>query len=170
MYRCFGVAIYSLVVATSMFPVIFFETCRHWLTRLSLVRSCVGSSRYVGIFLPIFPLLVKRSLMSSWLWARTCCILSTVPVHMGGYGYSGETLFAIFAWCLNSAERRITMSSTMFAWPWPACSRVNYPVLVSFGCSLLKLVFKAIHVFWIWGSQLQYLVYYWNFPVLLMIL
>ena len=49
------------------------------------------------LFLPLFPLLVDRSLMSSLFWARTFCRISAVPVVVGGAGYSGETMFSIFS-------------------------------------------------------------------------
>ena len=49
MSRRFGVAIYSLVVDTSMYPATFVKTCRNWLMRLSLESSCGCSRRSVVI-------------------------------------------------------------------------------------------------------------------------
>ena len=50
-------------------------------------------------FLTISPLLAERSHISSWLWSRTCCIISAVPVAVGGTVSLGGAMFTIFAWC-----------------------------------------------------------------------
>ena len=89
---------------------------------------------------------------------------------IGGVGYPCGALFTMFAWWLNSAERRITISSTIFACPYQASSRVNSPVLVSSRGSPQKLVLNAIHVFWIGGRQFQDLMDSQIFPVLLRML
>ena len=55
--RCRVVAISSLVDATSMCPAIFVKICRHWVTRLSFVRSGGSIRGLLIFFLPLFPLL-----------------------------------------------------------------------------------------------------------------
>ena len=47
--RWFGVAIFSLVVATSMCPAIIVKICRHWLIRLYLEMCFGGDMRSAGI-------------------------------------------------------------------------------------------------------------------------
>ena len=51
--------------------------------------------------------------------------------EIGGTESYGGALFTMLAWFLNSTERRLIIFSTRFACPYPASSRVNYPVLVS---------------------------------------
>ena len=59
-----------------------------------------GSVEEVGgllqLFLQLYPLLVDRIHVRSWLRERTCCRISTVPVAMSGAGSSGRTLLARF--------------------------------------------------------------------------
>ena len=89
---------------------------------------------------------------------------------IGGAGSSGGALITMFAWCWNSAERRLMVSSTRFVCPYPASSRFDYPVSVSSRWASLKLVLSAIHVFWIRGRQFQDLMDSRKFSVLLRIL
>ena len=49
------------------------------------------------LFMLLFPLLVERSRLSSWVWSRTFCRINAVPVAVWGAGSSGGThVFHIF--------------------------------------------------------------------------
>ena len=123
-----------------------------------------GVGGLLVFFLPLLPSLAERSRISSWFCARTCCRNSAVPV-IGGTGYSCGELFTVFAWCWNYTGRRLTISSTRFACPYPYSSRSNFPVSVSSRWASRKLVWNAIHVFWTRGRQFQYLMESRKFPI-----
>ena len=142
-------------------------------THIALVCPWRGPVEGVGgmlvFFLPLLPYLVEISFISSWFWAITCCKSSAVTAICGA-GSLGGALLTMFAWFWNSAERRLTISSTIFACPYPASSRVSSLVSVISRWDYRKWVLNAIHILWIGRRQLQDLMDYQNVPVLLRML
>ena len=107
-----------------MIPSISVEICRHWLIRLALERYGGGSRRSVVIISTAFTTVGEEDLHEILIMGEELLQIFAVPVAVGGAGIggsesSGDTLFAIFFWCWNSAVRRITMSSTRLDWSYP---------------------------------------------------
>ena len=96
-----------------------------------------GVGGMLVFFLTLFPSLAEISCISSSFWARTCCRRSAMP-EIGGLGSSGGLLFTVFAWFSNSAKRRIAISSTKFACPYPASSKGRFYGLGDFSMGPLE--------------------------------
>ena len=91
----------TLVVATSMCPEIFskYEVIGWWGWPWRGPMEGVGG--LMLLVLPLSPMFAESIHIRSWFWARLWCIISAVPVAVGGDGSSGGTLFSIFDWCWN---------------------------------------------------------------------
>ena len=152
-----------------MCPVIFIEIWGHWMTTLSLMRSGGRSRRHLDVLPADFPLFGGKKSHQFLILSENFCRSSAVPV-IGGAGSSGGVLFTLFAWCWNSAERRITISSTIFDRLYPDFLRLISPVSASYRWASQKWVLNEIHVFWIGGRRFQDLMDSRKFSVLLRML